>query len=219
MPRLTLQSLIDRVYDKVDGNALLYPEVELIAAINEGVRVTNLFVGFQQISAEIPYYTQKNRIWYDTPNGMVFPLRVQFENRYLEPTSIEALGRRSPQWTTETTTNTLSAVSSWIRFGFKRFGIHPADGVGGRMLLVTGIAEPIPLVNPTDTIVFSNDQMAAFDLYAAHLLTLKESSQQFASNSSEYQDFLRLIKKLTIWKTTFVAPRYFISEASQPTNK
>lgn len=214
--QLTLQDLIDRTYARLDNNQALYTRQEVIACINEAVKTLNLIVGFQQISKVLT--TQSRRIWYNIPNEIVFPLRVKIENTYLQPSSMLSIGRTHPQWVTENTYNTQSQVSSWVRFGFRKIAIHPADFSGGKQLTITGVAEPPLLVAPSDTIQFSNDIMSAFDLYTSSTICLKESSKEFSMQSSAYQDFLRLAKRLTVWKS-WVAPRYYINEATQPLNR
>lgn len=216
--QLTLANLQGRVYSRIDNNTLLYPSDQVTTLINEAVRTINLITGFQQVSLIIPYQTQSNRIWYDIPNQIIFPLRVKIGDTYLQPSSMLSIGRSNPQWITETTDNTVSPVASWVRFGFRKLAIHPADAVGGQDITVTGVAEPPLLIEPTDTIQFSNDILSAFDLYATFSLTMKESPKEFAANSTAYQDFLRLVKRLTIWKN-FVAPRYYLNESSQPLNR
>lgn len=197
----------------MDSNTLLYPLPEVDKLINEGIKIINLIVGFQQISKIL--ITQPRRIWYNIPNEIVFPLRVKIENTYLQPSSMLSIGRTHPQWIAENTHNTQSQVASWVRFGFRKMAIHPSDYIGGKQLTITGVAEPPLMVTASDTIQFSNDVLSAFDLYCGHVLLLKESPKEFAMGSTMYQEFLRVAKKLTIWKN-FIAPRYYISEATQP---
>lgn len=216
--QLTLATLQQRVYSRLDGNTLLYPVEEVNRYINEGIRTINLFTGFQQASVIIPHQTQNNRIWYDIPNHIIFPLRVRIGNTYLQPSAVENIGRANPLWVTETTRNVDSPVASWVRFGFRKLAIHPADAVGGMDITLTGVKEPKLLVNQSDTIQFSNDILSAFDMYASFSLPLKESPKEFSMQSADYQRFLALMKKLTIWKG-WAAPRYYINEASQPLSK
>lgn len=216
--QLTANDLDRRVLARVDGNELLYPQVERYRYVNEAIRSINLLTGFQQASLLLPYYSQSNRVWYDVPQRIIFPLRVQFENTYLQPSSMLNIGRSIPRWTSETTGNTGQQVSSWVRFGIRKFGLHPADSAGGYAITVTGVVEPPLMVNPTDKIQFSNDILSAFDLYCSSAITLKESTKEFAMQSQDYQKYLSLMKKLTMWKG-LVAPRYFISEVSQPLSR
>lgn len=215
--QLTLADLRARVLARVDGNSLLYPNVEIDTYINEGIKSINLAVGFIQRSVIIPYQMQPNRVFYDIPNEIIFPLRLKVENTYLQPSSLLNIGRSTPQWITDTTSNTNSPVASWVRFGFRKFAVHPASSIGGMDLTMTGVGEPKLLVNASDTINFSNDILSAFDLYASFALLIKESPKEFALASENYKAYLRLLKKLTIWKS-WVAPRYWI-EAEQPLNR
>jgi hypothetical protein len=218
MPRLTLGDLDARVLARVDGNALLYTQAERYNAINEAIRVLNLATGFIQVTLPVATWSIVNRVWYDVPAGIVIPLRVQYENTYLGRLSLKAIGLSTPGWTQETTVTAAQPVTNWVPFGLTKFGIYPAATIGGSQILVTGVAEPAPLVNPADSVSFPNQVDAAFDLLAVHTLQLKESGQAFAAASADYQGFLRIMNKIVPWRG-WTAPRYFISEAQQPSNK
>ena len=215
MPLLTLQSLVDRVYSKLDNNQLLYPTFPVVVdAINEALLVLNLQTGFIQTTIQVPGYSQQNRVWYDVPDGIVIPTRVQFENTYLQPATLNGIGQTYPNWISDTTANTGLPVSYWVKAGLRKFGLYPADALGGQDIRVTGVAEPAPLVNLTDAVPIPNEYVSAFDLLASHTLQLKESSALFAHSSLDYQAYMRIMKKAGMWRG-MIQPRYFV-EAQQP---
>jgi hypothetical protein len=215
MPTLTLNDLDQRVLDRLDNNTLLYGQVERYEAINSAIRTLNAITGFLQTSIFIPGSSVANRIFYDVPAGILFPLRVQFERNYLGRSSVNSIGQKHPNWTQGTTANTGLPVTYWIPLGFTKFAIYPADALGGGDILVTGVQEPVPLVNPSDQISWPNELTGAFDLLAAHTLQLKESTQIFAQASKDYQGFMRMAKQITILQGLKM-PSYFLSEGNQP---
>lgn len=214
MPLLTLNDLVARVYARLDGNASLYSLPRLVDAINEAIQVLNLQTGFIQTTVQAPNYSQTNRVWYDVPAGIVIPTRVQFEAWYLQPATLNGIGQMYPNWTSDTTANTGLPVSYWIPAGVTKFAIYPADALGGQDIQVTGVAEPTPLANMTDSVPIPNEFVSAFDLLAVHTLQLKESSTMFGQSSLDYQAFMRIAKKASMWRG-MVQPRYFV-EAQQP---
>ena len=214
MPLLTLQSLVDRTYARVDANALLYPLPEVVSAINEALIVLNLQTGFIQTTVQVPGWSQVNRVWYDVPDGIVIPTRVQFEFNYLNPANLNGIGQQYPNWISDTTGTTGMPVTYWVKAGLKKFAIYPADSLGGQDIRVTGVAEPTPLVAMSDTVPLPNEYISAFDLLASHTLMLKESSVMFSHASLDFQGYMRIMKKAAIWRG-MVQPRYFV-EAEQP---
>jgi hypothetical protein len=209
MPLLTLADLQNRVYSRLDQNSLLYPISQLNDAINEAIQVLNLQTGFIQTTVQIPGWSQQNRVWYDVPSPIVIPLRCQFEGSYLQPATLNGIGRQYPNWTSDTTSNTGLPVTYWIPAGLGLFAIYPADALGGQDLRMTGVQIPPTLVNLSDTVPIPNEYVSAFDLLAVHTLQLKESSEMFAQSSLDYQAFMRVMKKASIWRG-MIQPRYFI---------
>ena len=188
---------------------------QVVDAVNEAIQILNLQTGFIQTTVQVPGYSQINRVWYDTPTGIIIPLRVQFDVNYLQSATLNGIGRIYPNWTIDTTALTGLPVTYWIPAGLKKFAIYPADSLGGYSIYVTGVQEPVPLVNLTDVVPMPNECVSAFDLLASHTLQLKESSALFAQSSNDYQGYMRMMKRMAIWRG-MVQPRYFVSEAQQP---
>lgn len=218
MPLLTAADLDARILARLDNNTQLYQQPERYAALTESARVLNILTAFSQITLPASAPTQKNRIWYDVPYGIVSPTRVQIDNRFLQRTSLIQIGRAHKQWVRETTASLRQPITNWVPLGVRKFGIWPADSCPGKIIQITGIAEVPPFVYPTDTIRLSNDLLSAFDLLAVHVLQLKESPKTFSQSSTDYQKFQGMMKRMTYlqgWK----APKYWVAELQQAQNR
>lgn len=210
MPAITLGDLEFRVYSRLDGNTSLYTAAEVIGAINEQIAMVNWATGIIQNSATI--YSVSNRVWYWTPAPILIPLRVQFEDRVLEPVDYDTIGCGVPRWTKITTAETQSPPANWVPVGFRIFGIHPADASGGALIQVTGVAAPPVLSLSTDSISISNEYADTISALAAQVLQLKESAVTFAQASLYYQDYLAKLKRLRAWRAMQM-PVYFVQKA------
>lgn len=215
MPLLTLGDLDARVLARVDNNTELYPTSVRYAAINEAIRIVNLLTGTQQTS--VPLTSIADRLFYDVPSGILIPLRVSFERTFLEPTTVDCIGRSNRNWTQATTLNTASPVSLWVKFGLRKFAIWPADGAGGGQILVTGVAEPTLLTQPTDTINWNNGIISVFENYVLTVLQLKESRETFQEAMLGLPAFQQMMQKLTIWRG-MQQPMYR-TQSRQPTHQ
>jgi hypothetical protein len=213
VPSVTLSVLQSRVYARLDDNSQLYSQAEVNSIINECLRVINLHTGLFQASIQVPTFSQAGCIWYDTPATIIFPLRVQFEDTYLQKYSPKQMAMLYPAWSQDTTASTGLPVSNWVTCGFNKFGIHPADSIGGAAIFVTGVQEPTLLISQSDIVAMPNEYTEALVMCAAHTLMLKETGKLFKTASLVFNDYQRIMKKLSIWKG-YTQPRYWV-EASQ----
>lgn len=209
MATRTLAQLRTTVYAALDNNTGFYPAAEVTRALNEQIRVGNLFTGFIQGSAALT--TDAGRYVYATPEPILVPLAVALDGRPLKRTSLAVLAARRRHWARETTAN-LGAVASWGPLGIRRFIIHPADALGGRTITVDGIIEPTALVNDTDVVQADDEILDGIQDMTAHILQLKEGGKIFADSTSGYQAFLREMKLKERWQD-LRHPRFFLEKA------
>lgn len=193
MPSVTLADISSRILSRVDDNSLLYAQPEITSVVNESIRVINLLTGYLQIT--IQFTSRPNQAWYDVPAGILLPLRVQFENIFLDRRSLIDLGQAAPNWLTENTANTGVSVAHWTTAGLDKFAIHPADSIGGNDLQITGVQEPVPLVSLSDVIQFPNEFVEAVTDMSIVALVLKEGGKIFADAQQIYQKAISKVKK------------------------
>ncbi len=208
MPTYTLSDLDSRVLDRLEGNSLFYVQSERTNAINEQLRVLNVFTGFTQGTVNVPGGTQIGRYTYDQPAGTLYPMAIAFNGRQLRRTTFRALTRDHRLWSQENTVN-FGPVAVWWPIGIQKFGIHPADMVGSLSLAITAVIEPTLLVNQTDTINVPDEFTEIIIEGAAHVLQLKEGGKVFADASILYQKFLSEMKDYGRWRY-MVQPRYWV---------
>ncbi len=209
MPSWTLGQLSEFVYDRVENNELLYTQPEVTAAINEALRIINIFTGFNEDSVQLRGFTVANQLLYQTPTDMLFPTRVAFEGRDLDKVGLRLMGQTYRNWATDTT-DTYGPVARWIPIGLKTFALHPIDATGGNSVTVTGVMETQQLLNSTDVMQLDDEFVTLVTEYAGHRLPLKETGKTFADASLLIQAFWSEMKTLKRWET-FKAPRYFVT--------
>jgi hypothetical protein len=190
MPQVTLEELIEQVYDRVENNRVFYPRDEVVDVINEGICVFNLFIGFLQNTVDLPGLTVAGRVIYDVPAPIIIPIRIQYEGRMLEPWAMSNIGYTIPDWMQKTSAMEGYPPQHWVPIGISKFGLHPADSEGGRVVSITGIIEPTPLVDDDDVIQFPIEVGNSFSDYCAHVLQLDEGGMTFKTSEAIYDSFL-----------------------------
>lgn len=158
--------------------------------------------------------TIANQLYYSVPAGMLIPLRVQYESRFIRKTFPNQIGRYNSTWATDTTSNTGQPVSEWIPIGLDLFAIHPIDDIGGAALNMAGVAEPTLLVNPSDTVFIPVEYASAIADLTAQVLVLRESAAEFQRCQDFYTTYANLAMKASIWRG-LVMPLYSAEEARQ----
>jgi hypothetical protein len=199
VPSVTLEQMMSRVYSRLDGNTVLYLSQEVINAINEQIRVVNCYTGYLQTVVELPSFTRPNQVWYRVPSGVLFPLRLQWEQTFLDRVSLDMLGQSHPNWSMENTANTGMQVSRWALAGLGIFALHPADSVGGNDIRITAIQEPVLLESGTDVIPFPNEYSEIIEDLTVVALVLKESGQTFQQTLVLYKKAMSKLKEMSRW--------------------
>lgn len=207
MPSITLSALRSRVYDRLEENTAFYTSAEVNRAINEAILVLNLMTGFLQASGTVT--TAANQVWYSTPSGILYPLRVALDGRALQRSGLRALSLSTPSWMLETSTNTGRPPEYWIPLGFTKFGINPADSSNGRTLTVTGISEAARLTADSDAITYPPEFGDAIEEYAAHVCQLKAGGAVAGNAMMAYQNFLKRVNRLKRLKGK-ISPQFHI---------
>lgn len=202
MPIATVGQLDTRVLNRVDNNSLLYPQDERYLYYNEAQRFLNVITGFLQTTVPVPSGTVPRRVWYDTPAPILIPLKVQFSGTYLHKSSLTRIGQTNPTWTQDTSANLGYPPSSWIPVGLTKFGLHPADSIGGGEILVTGIQDPILFSTsaPNQIVPFPNEYLEAMEDLSAFSIQLKEGFPLFQAANILYGKFMAKMGENSRWR-------------------
>jgi hypothetical protein len=208
MPVYELQDIDARVLDRLDGNSLLYPLAQRTKAINESLKVINLFSPFSLADMDVTGGTVAGQQFYTVPAGLIFPLHVYFNGRQLQKLSLRSASTKYRTWTTNLSNQSIP-VLEWIPCGINLFGIHPIDRFGGNTLTVNGVTEPHLLVSPTDTVSIEDEFIEMAEELSASVLQIKESTPIFGQASLIYQKFMRDMKGKMRW-TTVKFGRYWL---------
>ena len=203
-----------RVYDSLDANTGLYPEAQVRAVINQALKKLNCIIGFCQDTIPIIGFSVAGQREYATPTGIVIPIKVYFEGRILEPFSLRELATRFRKWATDTTAN-YGPVNRWAPIGLGMFVIHPIDAAGGNMIEVQGVVPMIPLTAAGQAISLEDQMCDILIDYAKSRIMIKESGKPFADASLNYQEMIRKLKPLSLWKDLKFPPYFLVSDPVQ----
>ena len=215
MPSVALSVLRQNVIDRLAGNTVLYTVPEIDAALNEGYRILNVFVGLNQGSVSVPGNSVAGQLIYQTPAPILIPLRVTVDGRMIQRVSLANLARTYRSWASDTTAK-LGPIQRWASIGINQFVIHPADAIGGKVLSMTGVVEPTLLVNTGDVVQLEDEFVQAIIEYAGHRTQLKAGGAEFAASSLLIQQFWHLLKQRSVYQG-LTYPKYWIMTAANAT--
>lgn len=202
MPATTLAQFRSRVYNRIENNSLFYTSGEVDGKINEALKVTNLFACWNQ--GRMPAgLTTANRVFYRTPAGMIFPMKVYLDDRELEKDSVSSISGTQSKWI-QGLGNT---ARCWMPIGLNMYAIFPSDKHGARALEIWGVMEPDNLINDTDTSNLADEMSDLVVEYAFFSLVLKEGARPFVDASKLYKPWLAKLRTLQAWEAT-ISPAY-----------
>jgi hypothetical protein len=186
----SLSSLQARLADRYE-HVPFWTAEEARLAINEGLRIWNLLVAQWKGRVVVP--TVANQVWYQTPAGILFPLRMDIGTTPLVQTTFYDMDLGEPNWEAETTATGGSVpgtVTLWIPAGFTLFAIWPADPTGALQLSVDGIVPAPILVLPTDFLDLGDEEVHVLLGYALHVLAFKVGGPVFTDTFPLYKAFI-----------------------------
>jgi len=200
MPTITLSELKSLTYSHLEGNRQMYQEDEVTRAINEGIKLTNIFAGWFNTSATVPSVTTiANRVIYRVPESIVIPEKVSINGVELAKVGLLQLCRNWPDWMTDTTATTGQMTARWCPYAFNRIILNPADSIGGAYLEITGIGNPPDLSDDTDDISIPKDGTVAVSEYAAHIVQCKLTGTAFTQSIPMFRTYQKYIKDQKKW--------------------
>lgn len=201
----TLSQLTAQVFQRLEEDPAApvfwtVPEVEnaLVEAMNEAALIT----GTVQVARSTPVTLPTDTNYVAMPTNAMALLRVVGANA-VQKTEIYSLDQINPGWETEggaAATPPVQAIQYWFPVGLSFFGIYPQLTVA-QQVMVTYLAYPMTEApasyTGTETIPFQQEYQESLCQYAAHVLRLKESGQEFEQSQTVYQEFLSTMRDLS----------------------
>jgi hypothetical protein len=166
---------------------------EATDAINEGLLVWNSLTGFWKETITIPTTLTAN--WdYALPASIVFGMRVEYEGKPLNLSSLDDMDNGHPGWQAQTSAdggNVPNEPKNWLPLSVDMIAIWPADAVGGHTLTIDGVAATPQLTAAGDFIDIGAEELGVILGYALHVLSLKEGGARFAATQPYFIAFLQ----------------------------
>ncbi len=127
------------------------------------------------------------------PASIVFGMRVEYEGKPLNLSSLDDMDNGHPGWQSQTTAtggNVPTEPKNWLPLSVDMIAIWPADAAGSHTLTIDGVAATPQLVAAGDYIDIGAEELGVILGYALHVLSLKEGGQRFATTQSYFSEFL-----------------------------
>jgi len=187
----TLEQIIEMLQAKYE-DVPYWTYLEAQTAINEALCVWNSMTGFWKRQIEIA--TTATNWDYALPESIVFGMRVEFNGKPLNLSSLGDMDYGHPGWQSQTTAtggNVPNEPKNWLPLSIDMIAIWPADAVGGNVLTLDGVSATPQLVNPSDYIDIGAEELSAILGYALHALAFKEGGARFAGTMKYFTEFLK----------------------------
>lgn len=189
--QFTLPQLITLFYEQVGGNSAFWRIDEATRILQEALRVFNCLTGFWRTRVDAGL-TVAGQVYYPTPAGLSYILRVEVDEVPMSSTSLYDLDYGQPTWESEVCTST-TIPQAWAPVGFNQFALWPASFAGAESLIVEGV-QPAPVLAslaPTDFVNLGQDELETILDYAQHVAQFKEGGQEFEASQLLLKEFLK----------------------------
>lgn len=175
-------------------------EVEnaVVEAMNEAALITGVVQTVQTATLTLP----ADATWISMPENAICLLRIVGANA-VQKTEVFALDKLHPGWQTEGGSSAnppVLTITNWFPVGLDKFGIYPMLSAD-QQVKVTYLSYPMQTApaeyTGNETIPFQQEYIESLTQYAAHVLRLKESGQEFQESQQVYQEFLATMRRLS----------------------
>ncbi len=191
--------VVDSVLSRLENNDQFYPRDHVLKAINYGLQTTNIWLGYAQDERQI--LTVANRVIYEVPSDIILPMALSFEGKTLYKSSFGAIVSNNQKLLKETNRSVGIQPMEWALLGIRKFVVYPADGYGGRLLLLSGVVEAPQFELETTIITVRVNVMNTIIDYAAHLVQCKLTGKPFFDSLGYYNGYRDFTKMNSLWRT------------------
>lgn len=186
--QVTLVQLRSYFYEQVGGNTAFWRTAEVDRILQESVRVFNCLTGFWRARVDMGL-TTAGQVWYTTPPGMTYLLRVEINLTPMGSSSLWDLDYGQPNWEQEVAEpGTLPKV--FAPAGVNLFALWPASNAGGESLIVQGVVSA-PILTTVGSIDLGQSELETILDYAEHIAQFKEGGQEFEASQLLLKSFLK----------------------------
>lgn len=192
--QVTLAQLKVLMTQQWDASAF-WTDEEARLAINEALRLYNLFTGFWKVRIP-PIVTVAGQVFYAVPGSLTVNLRMTFNLLSMTIGSLDEYDNGRPNWQAESTVDggdVPTRPKAYIPVGLKTFAIWPRDAVGGGSLLVDGVSATPILLADGDFLDLGQEELTILLGEALHVAAFKERSAgngRWAATAIKHKAFL-----------------------------
>jgi len=188
---VTLTTLQSRLQERIETSAFVVT-AELTNAINEALRMWNLFTGTwrRQVTIALepadPYVT--------LPQTMVFPMRVQVGNTPMGKSSLLDLDNGQPGWEGETAGDTgiPTTPQVWAPVSLGLIAVWPKVSATGTSISVDGVSATPTLSAGGDFIDLNESLHGVILGYAHHYLAFKRGAKELQATAHALQEMIKV---------------------------
>ena len=187
---VTLSTLQTRLNERLENSAF-YVTAELTLALNEALRVWNLYTGTWRSRITVALKPESDS-YFTLPQSMAFPMRMQSGNTPMAKSSLHDLDCGKPGWEGQLIgdTGVPAAPSVWAPVSLTLIAYWPRVALTGTTLTIDGVAATPVLVNAGDYIDLNESRHNVLLDYAKHYLSIKRGGMELQQTSPSLIAFL-----------------------------
>ena len=203
----TLSQLAVQVFQRLEedpANPVFWTTYEVYNALAEAMNEAALITGVVQTAQNAAVTLPANTNFVPMPANAIALLRMVGPNA-VQKTELFTLDQIIPNWQNEggaSASPPVGQIKYWFPLGFDQFGIYPQLSAE-QQVTVAYLSYPVqeaPLnYTGNELVPFQQEYQCALTQYAAHVLRLKESGQEFEQSQAEYQEFLNTMRELSVF--------------------
>lgn len=187
---VTLATLQTRLNERVENSAF-YATAELTLAINEALRLWNLYTGTWRRRVTIAL-TPASDSYFVLPQTLTFPMRIAQGTTPMEKSSLHDLDHGKPGWEGQLIGDAgiPTAPSVWAPASLTLIAYWPRVIATGVTLTVDGVSDTPVLASAGDFIDLNESRHNVLLDYAKHYLSIKRGGMELQATSAALVAFL-----------------------------
>jgi hypothetical protein len=186
-----LDQSIRRLNELVPATPVRWTRVEILVFLNDAIHELNLLSGDIQRTVAVNINNTAN-VW-NFPDGIIAPLALRVENRYLYRESIENLDRED-DW--ELPSKIRLNPTTWCPLGFYKFIVYPRP-INARIINAEVLHEHTPVTDAAVALPVRPEYERCLEDYIVSRALFKEGGAETHQGLAFYDRFLDTVTQLT----------------------